>query len=196
LYWWTMNETKWDRRHADAGLTKPLPLIEQVARQYPPGCALDLACGLGRHALLLAEYGWAVTALDASAVAIGRLRETAAARGLRIEARVENLEADDFDIPSETFDLICDSFYLQRSLITRIQKGTRAGGLVAFALPVRDDALGVEPMNPDYLVEPGEVRNWFGDWEVLEYKEDREAGGGRLVAGLIARRPSHALTSK
>lgn len=190
-----MSHSKWDRRHAAAEPGAPLGMIERLAREHPPGKALDIACGLGRHALLLARRGWKVTALDASPVAIEKLLAAAAARGLAVDARVVDLETGDFAIPSENYDLICDCFYLQRSLITRIQEGIRVGGLAAFALPMHDRTVGVEPMNPDFLVESGELRSWFEDWEILEHKEDREAEGRRRVAQLVARRPFRRLTS-
>jgi 2-polyprenyl-3-methyl-5-hydroxy-6-metoxy-1,4-benzoquinol methylase len=38
--------------------------------------ALDLGCGVGRHALVLAEHGLAVEALDGSAKGLAVVRET------------------------------------------------------------------------------------------------------------------------
>ena len=38
--------------------------------RLPPGRAIDLGCGLGRHSRHLAESGWAVQAVDFSRVAI------------------------------------------------------------------------------------------------------------------------------
>ena len=187
-----MGTAKWDRRHTTGLPGQPLPVIEWIAREQRPGSALDLACGLGRHALLLASHGWTVDALDSSAVAIARLREFAAQRDLNVRAAVQDLESPDFAIPAEKYDLICDCFYLQRSLITRIQIGTRVGGLAAFALPMHDDTPGLEQMNPEFLVQPGELRSWFEGWNILEHKEQREAQRGRLVATLIARRPHNA----
>ena len=183
--------SKWNRRYlqVEHSERQPLHLIERIAREYPPGVALDLACGLGRNTLCLAEHGWQVTALDASAVAITRLRETVLARGLLVQPRLQDLEASDFVIETERFDLICDCFYLHRPLIPRIRSGVRAGGLVAFVLPMIDDTPGLKPMNPDFLVEAGEVRSWFEDWEILEYSEKSEAPG-RNVAQLFARRPA------
>src|SRR5215472_9351333 len=40
----------------------PHPLVTRFGAILPPGRALDLACGPGRHALWLAEHGWDVTA--------------------------------------------------------------------------------------------------------------------------------------
>ena len=48
---------------------------------------LDLGCGVGRHALLLAEQGFAVEALDGSPTGLAVLRESAAARGLELGLR-------------------------------------------------------------------------------------------------------------
>ena len=46
---------------------------------------LDLGCGVGRHALMLAEMGYAVTALDGAAEGLAVLRDEARARGLAID---------------------------------------------------------------------------------------------------------------
>ncbi len=167
----------------------PFALVECIARQHPPGLALDLACGVGRHALCLARQGWQVKALDGSAVAIEKLAAAAASESLPIQPKVQDLEADDFAIEAEGYDLICDCLYLQRNLIPRIQTGVRAGGLAVFVLPMVDDMPGLKPMNAEFLVWPGEVAGWFKDWEILEYKEERETPNGRKLAQLLARRP-------
>ena len=47
-----------------------------------PGCALDLGCGSGENAMMLAEAGWRVTGVDCSARAIALARDAARDRGL------------------------------------------------------------------------------------------------------------------
>ena len=47
---------------------------------------LDLGCGLGRHALLFARSGFAVAGFDLSEIGLGKLKEQAAAEGLRVLA--------------------------------------------------------------------------------------------------------------
>jgi tellurite methyltransferase len=189
---------EWNERYArgEHGGQQPIDIIETIARGYAPGRALDLACGVGRHALLLARYGWSVTAVDASAVAIARLRDSAAAAGLKMQAIVQDLEASDFVIEAGTYDLICDCCYLQRTLIPRIRSGVRAGGLAAVALAMVDDRPEVKPMNPAFLVQDGEVRKWFEDWEIIHYKEESESGGRRKTARMIARRPELAKSNE
>jgi SAM-dependent methyltransferase len=93
----------WDARYAAADthqrsdghqLSEPDPAVVEAALEaeaeaeveavgpFPPGRALDLAAGRGRHALWLAGQGWAVTAVDFSAVGIelGRTLEEQATR--------------------------------------------------------------------------------------------------------------------
>jgi len=59
--------------------------------------ALDLGCGVGRHALLLAEHGLAVEALDGSAAGLAVVRETAQARGISLGVRQGTADALPFD---------------------------------------------------------------------------------------------------
>jgi SAM-dependent methyltransferase len=66
----------WDERYAQRQqwTTGPNPLVESLVGPLPPGDAVDLAAGEGRHALWLAARGWRVTAVDFSAVGLGRGR--------------------------------------------------------------------------------------------------------------------------
>jgi SAM-dependent methyltransferase len=45
---------------------------------------LDLGCGVGRHALLFAEHGFAVEAIDGAAAGLDFARREAATRGFRL----------------------------------------------------------------------------------------------------------------
>ena len=157
--------------------------------------ALDIACGAGRHALLLAARGFDVTAVDRSRVGVELTRTRAHERGLRLDARVADLESADFDIEPGAYDLICDFYYLQRDLFPRLRVGVKPGGLFVAAIHLVDEASDVKPMNPNFLLEPGELRAAFEDWEVLRYHEtkgrDADAGAHtRRSAELIARRPA------
>jgi SAM-dependent methyltransferase len=50
----------------------PNALVAELLRELPPGSAVDIAAGEGRHALWLASLGWDVTAVDFSAVGMER----------------------------------------------------------------------------------------------------------------------------
>jgi tellurite methyltransferase len=159
----------WDQYYADPAhlnLT-PVPLLVEVADLVPPGDALDLACGPGRHALHLARLGWRVTAVDLAPVAIKLLRERAG--GLPIDAVRADLERGEFRIAPGAYDLICDFLYLQRDLFPQIREGIRPGGVFA----------GTIRLDGSFRLGPGELRAEFETWKILFYSETESA---RIIA--------------
>lgn len=179
----------WDERYQrgeHAGMA-PLQLIECAATLLPPGRALDLACGTGRHALLLAELGWQVTAVDRSPIALELLQTAAAARGVNVDTPQADLELGEFQILPAQYDLILVTCYLQRNLFPAIRTGVRVGGLFAGVIALIDDDPKLKPMNPAFLLAPGELRAQFIGWELL-HDTERKENGRRALAELIARR--------
>jgi tellurite methyltransferase len=183
----------WDDRYrsgehlADA----PDPLVVEMIEKLPPGRALDLACGAGRHALLPAERGWNVTAVDASRVAIETVQQRARERRVNLDARIADLEKREFQIQPDGFDLILDCCYLQRDLFPAIRAGVRNGGIVIAIIHLLDDSPGVKPMNPAFLLHGRELRGFFAGWNIL-HDFERKPGNGphqRAVAEIAARRP-------
>jgi len=64
---------EWDARHraaAESAAEEPAGFVRELMPLLPLGPALDIACGTGRHTLLLAERQQPVTAVDASGVAL------------------------------------------------------------------------------------------------------------------------------
>ena len=71
-----MRAQEWDERYAERQQwsAEPNALIADLLSGLPPGDAVDLAAGEGRHALWLAGLGWRVTAVDFSDVGLARGR--------------------------------------------------------------------------------------------------------------------------
>ncbi len=155
-------------------MTDPSPLLVEIAGLLPPGRALDLACGTGRHTLHLARLGWQVTAVDISAGAIRDLRQ-AAEPHLAIDSIVADLEKHEFAIEPNAYDLICDFHYLQRDLFPQIREGVRPGGAIAAAIH----------LTGRFALESGELRTLFAGWKILYYSESPIP---RPTARMIARR--------
>jgi SAM-dependent methyltransferase len=68
----------WDERYRASELVwgaAPNRWVEREVAELRPGNALDLACGEGRNAIWLARQSWRVTAVDFSAVAIGKAKQ-------------------------------------------------------------------------------------------------------------------------
>ena len=73
--------------------------------------ALDLGCGVGRHAVFLAEHGLTVEAIDGSAAGLAVARATAQARGVSLGLRQETADALPFDDGSFDFVLSWNVIY-------------------------------------------------------------------------------------
>ena len=205
------NASEWDARHREAAgkpLAEPANIVREWLPLLPEGAALDLACGRGRHTLLLAERGHAVTAVDWSAAALEILEGKARARklevsrvaagGSRIVAGQErgihlvqaNLE--DIQLGEAAFSAIVCVQYLQRSLFAQMERALRPGGVLLFETFTRAQlAYSSGPRNPAYLLEPEELRTAFPRLEVLFYREVSEGQG---IASLVARKPTRAST--
>ena len=176
---------EWDERHRtgeERDDATPLPLVVETASEMKPGRALDLACGAGRNALWLAEYGWSVTAVDGAPAAIELVRTRASVRGVNVNAQVADLEKGEYAIAPGHWDLVVISYYLQRDLFEPAKRGVVPGGVLAAIVLLGEGR---------FSLRPGELRGYFSDWEILH---DREGNPGdspehRAVAEIVARRP-------
>lgn len=185
----------WDDRYSrgEHATSQPSDLLVRVVKNLKPGRALDIACGAGRHAVYLAQHGWQVTAVDASRIGIKILKERAREHGLTVDSRVADLERGEFQIEREAYDLVCVFYYLQRELFAEVRSGLRPGGTFVAAIHMVDESPGIKPMNPDYLLQQGELQKYFRDWEIEHYYETavHERGAGehtRRTAEIIARK--------
>jgi len=177
---------EWNQRYREGKqlFDSPAPLVTRFAADLEKGAALDLACGPGRHALYLAEQGWRVTAVDGSPIAIGILRARAREKNLPCDSRIADLERGQFEIQPDTYDLICGCYYLQRDLIPYMKSGVRQGGMIIAIVHLADEATPTRAT-------PGELRNYFEDWDVLHYYEGEptESSHQHAVAEVVAVKP-------
>ena len=164
----------------------PTPLVERTAISLKPGTALDLACGTGRNALWLAEHGWSVTAVDGASAAIDELGRRATERGVAVETKTADLEAE-YAIEPRAWDLILICYYLQRDLFERAKEGVKPGGILLTIVHITD--AGEEPTA--HRLRPGELEEYFAGWEILHRYEGPPADVAhrRSVAEIVARRP-------
>ena len=138
----TDNRALWDRKYEEGlpSLTKPDPFFVSayerlVDRSFPnAGMALDLAAGLGRHALWLADRGWQVSAVDVSEVAIGKLSQAAGELNVKIDLFA--IDAAEYDFEPAGFDLIVLFYHLDRGLFPKIVSALNPGGLFVCKMAV------------------------------------------------------------
>src|SRR4029077_6412275 len=86
--------------------------------------------GQGRNSLFLAALGWEVTGFDISDVGVKQAQAEAAKRGLKIDAKVGDV--DKFDYGKERYDLIVGMYmheYLTRNA-GKVVAALKPGGML------------------------------------------------------------------
>jgi SAM-dependent methyltransferase len=153
-----VQRTHWDQKYEQSmvSLTKPDPFFlsayeEFVSDSYPgAGAALDLAGGIGRHALWLAGGGWEVSVVDISEVAISRLSQEALQLNLTLD--LHPLEATEYKFEPAEFDLIVLFYHFDRTLYPRIVSALKPGGLLISKTSLRwDSGETAVPVSADSL---------------------------------------------
>jgi SAM-dependent methyltransferase len=194
--------SEWDARHqaAEGASPEPASFVRELLPLLPTGPALDLACGTGRHTLLLASRGQAVTAVDGSGVAldvlerrarelqygVSRIGDSGRIVGSSREIQLVRTDLEHATLAASSFSLILCVHYLQRSLFAPMQAALLPGGMLLFETYTRaqiESAGG--PKNPAYLLEIGELRTAFPRLRIVFYRELRP---GKGIASLIAER--------
>jgi SAM-dependent methyltransferase len=137
---------RWDIKYEQGlpSLTEPDPFFISAYERFvtsslpKPGLALDLAGGLGRHALWLASRGWQVSVVDVSDVAIGKLSQAALELNVKLELLVG--DAAEFRFEPAQFELIVLFYHLDRSLFPRIVSALKPGGLLICKMSLQWDS--------------------------------------------------------
>jgi SAM-dependent methyltransferase len=166
---------------------EPARFLSDHIQLLPVGHALDIAMAEGRNSVYLAKKGFSVDGVDYSEVAIRKAKLLA--RENKATINTINADLNTYTIKPESYEVIVDIQYLQRSLIPQIKRGLRHGGVVVFenyTVDQLNNALG-QSLRRDYLLNRGELKELFKDFEILVYSETND--GKDAVASLIARKP-------
>jgi tellurite methyltransferase len=148
--------------------------------------ALDVAMGRGRHTLLLARAGFRTFGVDHNEDAVRAAVAMAAAEGLDVRGWCADLTS--IHLPARRFDLVLVTRYLQRDLFPALREAVRPGGFVVYeTFTVRQRLLGFGPTSPGHLLAPGELREQFGEWDIVFYEEIEKPAA---VAQVVARAPA------
>ncbi|WP_436923796.1 class I SAM-dependent methyltransferase [Halosimplex amylolyticum] len=99
------------RHHLEARLSDATEETENLCtlladHGVEPTRALDVACGIGRHAVELADRGVAVRGIDISEAYLDRARERADERGVADDVSFERADMRDLAEREETYDLV------------------------------------------------------------------------------------------
>ncbi|MBC7691366.1 MAG: class I SAM-dependent methyltransferase [Methylotenera sp.] len=191
----TGDDSEQDRTHWDALFNKtayvfgkePAPFLRTHIDKLPVGRALDIAMSEGRNAVYLAKKGFSVDGVDISEVALRKAKRLA--RENHVSINTINADLSHYTIKPESYQVIVNIQFFQRSLISQIKRGLKKGGVVVYenyTVDQLNNASG-QGMRRDYVVEKGELKELFKDFEILVYKETND--GTDAVASLVARKP-------
>ena len=151
---------------------------------------LDLACGSGRSGLKLTQEGIPVVFADRSTTALEGInrqlldnKQTGQIWQIDLEKNAAN------PLANRLFRAIICFRYLHRPLIPDLLKAVEPGGLIIYETFTSDNLRFGRPGNPDFLLEPGELKSWFHHWDVIHYYEGTQKDPDRAIAQLVARNP-------
>ena len=165
----------------------PVSFLAKNIHLLPKGRVLDIAMGEGRNAVYFAKKGFFVEGVDISRVGIRKAQALAVENGVTIE--VVNADLRTYQIRPKAYAVIANFYYYQPSLFPAIKAGLRPGGVIIYESFTINQLKnkGEENWPEKYLLQPGELKAAFADFEILHYSESND--GKQAVASLIARRP-------
>jgi len=173
------------------GVPEPSPWVLRWAGLIAPGGAvLDLACGNGRHARLLATRGHPVLAVDRDREALAAL---AAVPG--VEALAADLEdGSPWPIAARRFAGIVVVNYLHRRLIPLLAPALEEGGVLVYETFALGNERYGKPSNPHFLLRPDELLDAFRPTlSVVAFEQGRVTRPKpAMVQRLCARRSAQA----
>jgi SAM-dependent methyltransferase len=182
-------KSHWDLKYEQGlpSLAEPDPFFlfayERFVEPLFPnaGTALDLACGLGRHALWLAIRNWRVRGVDLSGVAIENLKRAALERNVDVDLFVG--DASDYEFVPMRFDLIVLFYHLDRRLFPKIASALKPGGFLICKMSLRWDVVG---LTADVL-NRNELPSLVPELQALHHQERpvRERGVVEFVGKLV-----------
>jgi tellurite methyltransferase len=166
---------------------EPAEIVVENIDRLPVGRALDIAMGEGRNAVFLAKKGFSVDGVDLSEVAIRKAKRLA--KENRVEIHTIAADLNTYQVKPDTYEVILNIQYLQRSLIPQIKRGLKRGGIIVFENQTVDqlklpDSQGIRR---DYLLAVGELKELFKEFKILHYSEKND--GKDAIARLVAQKP-------
>ncbi|RMD46092.1 MAG: methyltransferase domain-containing protein [Aquificota bacterium] len=181
------DKEKWNEKYLkeDFPWDSPSEIVEKFYRFAPEGKALDIACGLGRNSIFLAEKGFQVDAVDISDVALKKLQG---------KKHINPIEADldIYNIEKNRYSLIININYLNRRLFPQIKEGLINGGVLIFeTFTLHEEEGFMHPKNRDFLLRKNELLHSFCDMYIIYYQEKvvtKPDGEKAFISSLVAKK--------
>ena len=169
--------------------TNPVHSEVLEAGNCPRWKGIDLGCGQGRNAPLLAQHGFDVTAVDQNELALEILQSIVAEEDLEMPVGLYDINAAAL---TQNYDFIVSTVVLMfldadriPAIIRNMQEHTNPGGyhLIVCAMDTEDYPC---QMPFSFTFKEGELTEYYKDWELVKYNENpghlhrRDENGHRI----------------
>lgn len=185
----SIKQSGWDNKYSRQSgvcLRPASQLLLDNLPLMPVGKSLDIACGEGRNSIFLAKNGYDVDAIDYSSIAIKNGKKLSDEAGVQVNFMRADME--EYVIKPQTYDLIVNFYYLDRSIIHGIRNGLKKNGFILFETFTSEQKTIGYPKNPDFLLAPNELLALFDGFHILYYREAvvEKDGQKKALASLVA----------
>ncbi|MGD0375435.1 MAG: class I SAM-dependent methyltransferase [Streptosporangiaceae bacterium] len=181
---------RWNARYAagPAGSFAPHPAaVRALAMELPDGPVLELACGPSGSALLAAEAGRPVTAVDVSEVALALLEDEARRR--RLGGLITLVQADltSWCPPDDGYALVLCTGYWEYAAFAAGTGAVAAGGLLAWEAFTAEARRVRAGLRAQWCLGPGEPATLLPARFAVLSQEDIDGGSRGARRRLLAR---------
>ncbi len=163
--------------------------VARWAHLVPAGSVvLDVACGLGRHAVYFSQRNHPVAAVDIAQAAIESLATRLPPSAQLIVADIENGPwplLDSAGAPQQ-FGAVVVTNYLWRPLLPTLVASLAPGGVLMYETFAAGNETVGKPSRPDFLLQPGELLRACTGLRVVAYEDGFIAEPARFVQRIVA----------
>jgi SAM-dependent methyltransferase len=164
------------------------PWVARWSHLVPAGSTvLDVACGLGRHALHFSKLNHPVAAVDIAQAAIDEIANKLPTTAQLKVADIENGPWPFIDngVPQQ-FGAVVVTNYLWRAVLPTIVASVAPGGVLVYETFAHGNASVGKPSRPDFLLQPGELLAACAGLRVVAYEDGFLTGPERFVQRIVA----------
>lgn len=181
--------SNWDERYKNGfydGEDEPKELLLKFWQTIPKGNVIDIAMGIGKDAMFLADRGFNVFGIEMSIEAI----KIAKQRSIKNNISIIRGNAGCLPFKENTAKGIVVFYFLLRDFMKDIEKILQKGGVIIYETFLKRQNKIDRKRNPDFLLDNGELISYFSDFEILFYEETLLTikGKKRAIARFVGRK--------
>jgi SAM-dependent methyltransferase len=164
------------------------PWAARWAHLAPAGSrVLDVACGLGRHAVYFSQLNYPVAAVDRAQAAIDAIASLLPSSAQLIVADIENGPWPFMHNGApQQFGAVVVTNYLWRALLPTLVASVAPGGVLIYETFAAGNASVGKPSRPDFLLQPGELLAACAGLRVVAFEDGFLSPPERFVQRIAA----------